>query len=48
MSLTLATVTKSTAKAIAAQQKSLEFLAKVVWITELLSLTGKSSHKFVP
>ena len=30
MSLTLETVTKSTAKAIAAQQKSLEFLAKVV------------------
>lgn len=48
MSLTLATVTESTAKAIVAQPKSLEFLAKVVWITELLSVTGKSSHKFVP
>ena len=29
-SLTLATIAESTAKAIAAQQKSLDFLAKVV------------------
>ena len=48
MSLTLATATKSTTKATVAQQKSLEFLAKVVWITELLSITGKTSHKFMP
>lgn len=48
MSLTLAIATKSTSKAIVAQQKPLDFLAQVVWITELLSITGKTSHKFMP